>query len=108
MHCCQILFSEAEEPQSPKPAKLLVASGGLTGFGVAQACNLNACVPVACPGLAKQAHPQDLLRIDFSPPEEAPEQFRAMTFNAHGVVEIRPGLSGMGCLTCHLKPHRCC
>ena len=49
MHCCQILFSEAEEPQSPKPAKLLVASGGLTGFGVAQARHLHACAPVAGP-----------------------------------------------------------
>ena len=50
MRCTpQILFSEAEEPQSPKPAKLLVVSGGLTGFGVAQACHLNACVSVACP-----------------------------------------------------------
>ena len=54
-----------------------------------QACLLHAL------DLAKQARLQDLLRIDFSPPEEAPEQFRAMTFDAHGVVEIRPGLSGM-------------
>ena len=41
----------------------LSVAGGLTGFGVAE----------------------DLLCIDFSPPEEAPEEFRAMTFSAPNV-----------------------
>ena len=34
--------------------------GGLTGFGVAK----------------------DLMKLDFSNPEDAPEEFRAVTFNA--------------------------
>ncbi|KAK9842240.1 hypothetical protein WJX81_002174 [Elliptochloris bilobata] len=67
----EVLFLE-DDPQSPKAPKLLVASGGLTGFGVAQ----------------------DLLKIDFSTPEDAPEQFRAKPFDAGEAVEIRPGLSG--------------
>lgn len=35
-------------------------AGGLTGFTVAK----------------------DLMKIDFSPPQEAPEEFRALTFSA--------------------------
>ncbi len=47
-------------------------SGGLTGFGVAQ----------------------DLLNIDFSPPEDAPEEFRAVAFNEKRVTTLRSGKSG--------------
>lgn len=96
----QVLFAEEEEPQSPQaPKTLLKASGGLTGFGVAQAsccfvqlCELASADPVC---LTLRGTAQDLLRIDFSTPEEAPEQFRAIAFDAKEVVEIRPGLSGL-------------
>lgn len=49
-----------------------MVSGGLTGFGVAQ----------------------DLLHIDFSTPEEAPEEFRAQPFNAKRITTLKSGLSG--------------
>ena len=49
-----------------------MVSGGLTGFGVAQ----------------------DLLNIDFSPPEDAPEEFRAVAFNEKRVTTLRSGKSG--------------
>ncbi|KAL3162306.1 hypothetical protein ABBQ32_009993 [Trebouxia sp. C0010 RCD-2024] len=50
----------AEEVEvKPDPDKF-VPSGGLTGFTVAK----------------------DLMKIDFSPPQEAPEEFRALTFSA--------------------------
>ena len=64
---------DEEEDDKPKKAKpKYVVSGGLTGFGVAQ----------------------DLLHIDFSPPEEAPEEFRAMAFNEKRVTTLRSGKSG--------------
>lgn len=66
--------SDAETPshKQPSPTKV-VASAGLVGFNVAQ----------------------DLLALDFSTPEEAPEEFRAMPFNSQKSVEVKPGLSGM-------------
>ena len=66
--------SESEHgdtPKAPTPKKRLVVSGGLTGFGIAQ----------------------DLLQIDFSPPEEAPEEFKAVAFYEEH-KQIKPGLSG--------------
>ncbi|KAL0033536.1 hypothetical protein WJX79_002484 [Trebouxia sp. C0005] len=51
-------YAEEEEAQ-PNPDKF-IPSGGLTGFNVAK----------------------DLLKLDFSSPEEAPEEFRAVVFNA--------------------------
>jgi hypothetical protein len=56
----------------PTPMKI-VASAGLVGFNVAQ----------------------DLLSLDFSTPEEAPDEFRAVPFNSQKSVEVKPGLSGM-------------
>lgn len=63
--------SEYDTPKAPTPKKKLVVSGGLTGFGIAQ----------------------DLLQIDFSPPDEAPEEFRAVAFFDEP-KEVKPGLSG--------------
>lgn len=60
-----------DTPKAPSPKKKLVVSGGLTGFGIAQ----------------------DLLQIDFSPPEEAPEEFKAVAFYEEP-KQIKPGLSG--------------
>lgn len=69
---------EEEEEKQPKKAKpKYVVSGGLTGFGVAQ----------------------DLLHVDFSPPEEAPEEFRAVPFNEKRVTTLRSGKSGDHLLT---------
>ncbi|DBB00990.1 TPA: hypothetical protein ACH3X1_000896 [Trebouxia sp. C0004] len=51
-------YAEEEEAQ-PNPDRF-IPSGGLTGFNVAK----------------------DLLKLDFSSPEEAPEEFRAAVFNA--------------------------
>ncbi|KAL0033640.1 hypothetical protein WJX79_009306 [Trebouxia sp. C0005] len=48
-----------EEEVKPNPDRF-IPSGGLTGFEVAK----------------------DLMKIDFSPPSEAPEEFRALTFTA--------------------------
>lgn len=53
------------------------AAGGLAGFHVAT----------------------DLLQLDFSPPQEAPEEFRAMTFNAPQAAKGKlptPGEPGGG------------
>ena len=60
-----------DTPKAPTPKKKLIVSGGLTGFGIAQ----------------------DLLQIDFSPPEEAPEEFKAVAFYEEP-KQIKPGLSG--------------
>ena len=69
----QVLESEDEEtPKAPEPRKQNVVSGGLVGFGVAE----------------------DLLNIDFSPPEEAPEEFRARPYNAAIPTEVKVGVSG--------------
>ena len=38
---------------------------------------------------------QDLLHIDFSPPEEAPKEFKAMPFNAKRLTTLKSGLSGV-------------
>ena len=70
-----------ETPKAPTPKKRLVVSGGLTGFGIAQ----------------------DLLQIDFSPPEEAPEEFKAVAFYEEP-KQIKPGLSGR----CHCQQIGCC
>lgn len=52
---------EYAEPEEVKPdPDRFVPSGGMTGFDVAK----------------------DLLKIDFSPPKEAPEEFRALSFVA--------------------------
>jgi len=65
-----------EKEEKPKrAAPKYVVSGGLTGFGVAQ----------------------DLLNIDFSPPEEAPAEFRAMAFNEKRVTTLKSGKSGRDC-----------
>ena len=63
---------EEEEKKAKKAKPKYVVSGGLTGFGVAQ----------------------DLLNIDFSPPEEAPEEFRAVPFNEKRVTILKSGKSG--------------
>jgi hypothetical protein len=77
---CEFITLQAYEEESdpdtpshkpPTPMKV-VASAGLVGFNVAQ----------------------DLLTVDFSTPEEAPEEFRAMPFNSQKSVEIKPGFSG--------------
>jgi hypothetical protein len=64
-----------DTPKAPTPKKKIIVSGGLTGFGIAQ----------------------DLLQLDFSPPEEAPEEFKAVAFFEEP-KQIKPGLSG-GCPT---------
>lgn len=67
--------SESEHgdtPKAPSPKKKLIVSGGLTGFGIAQ----------------------DLLQIDFSPPEEAPEEFKAVAFYEEP-KRLKNSLSGM-------------
>lgn len=65
-----------DEPPTPgvKPPerKQNIVSGGLTGFNVAE----------------------DLLNMDFKDPEEVPEEFKAMAYNASSTKEIRKGVSG--------------
>ncbi|KAK9805406.1 hypothetical protein WJX73_001936 [Symbiochloris irregularis] len=62
-----------EEPPTPgvKPPekKQNIVSGGLTGFAVAE----------------------DLLNMDFKDPEEVPEEFKAMAYNATTTKEIKKG-----------------
>jgi hypothetical protein len=79
--------SDSDTPlhKAPSPMKV-VASAGLVGFNVAQ----------------------DLLTLDFSTPEEAPEEFRAMPFNSQKSVEVKPGLSGVPlAIMCLLVGHCC-
>lgn len=71
------LSDDSPVHRPPSPMKI-VASAGLVGFSVAQ----------------------DLLSLDFSTPEEAPEEFRAMPFNRQKSVEIKPGLSGTMLFLC--------
>ncbi len=76
---------ELDEEEDEKPKKAppkYVVSGGLTGFGVAQ----------------------DLLHLDFSTPEEAPKEFKAMPFNAKRLTTLKSGLSGVQ-LRVLLLPH---
>ena len=63
---------DEDDSKTKKAIPKYVVSGGLTGFGVAQ----------------------DLLNIDFSPPDEAPEEFRAVPFNEKRVTTLRSGKSG--------------
>ena len=67
-------MDEDEEEVKEKPVPKYVVSGGLTGFGVAN----------------------DLMFIDFSPPEEAPEEFRATPYNAKKITTLKSGVSGTG------------
>ena len=67
-----LLADDEEEEEKPKPVPKYVVSGGLTGFGVAN----------------------DLMFIDFSPPEEAPEEFRATPYNAKNITTLKSGVSG--------------
>lgn len=80
----QALVEEVEDDgaKPKKAAPKYVVSGGLTGFGVAQ----------------------DLLNIDFSPPEEAPEEFRAVPFNEKRVTTLRSGKSGIHLCACARLP----
>lgn len=68
----QELDDEDDDKPAEKAPPKYVVSGGLTGFGVAQ----------------------DLLHIDFSPPEEAPKEFKAMPFNSKRLTTLKSGLSG--------------
>ena len=64
------------------------AAGGLAGFHVAT----------------------DLLQLDFSPPQEAPEEFRAMTFNAPQAAKGKlptPGEPGLHCHATRLPRASC-
>lgn len=61
---------DPDTPKAPTPKKIIV-SGGLTGFGIAE----------------------DLLRIDFSTPEEAPEEYKAVAFFEEP-DQIGHGISG--------------
>ena len=63
---------EEASPATPMTPQRLVASGGLTGFGVAQ----------------------DLLLLDFSPPDQAPQEFRVTPYDTARVSTPRPGVSG--------------
>ena len=74
IHPKRDLMDEEEEEVKEKPVPKYVVSGGLTGFGVAN----------------------DLMFIDFSPPEEAPEEFRAMPYNAKKITTLKSGVSGTG------------
>ena len=72
LHVQALEEDDEEDSKTKKAIPKYVVSGGLTGFGVAQ----------------------DLLNIDFSPPEEAPEEFRAVPFNEKRVTTLRSGKSG--------------
>lgn len=65
---------EEDEPGAPPTPQRLIVSGGLTGFSVAQ----------------------DLLRLDFSPPEEAPREFRARPYDMQTVTSAKSGVSVSG------------
>ena len=72
---------EPEEDEEEAPSKKKnVVSGGLVGFGVAK----------------------DLLELEFSDPEIAPPEYRAVAYNAAPPVRLRSGLSGE-----HPAAHSC-
>ena len=70
--CLQALEEEEEEARPKTPKQDIVVSGGLVGFGVAQ----------------------DLLKLDFSPEEVAPPEYRAVPYNAALPQRLRSGASG--------------
>ena len=72
---------EEEEEAAPPKKKENVVSGGLIGFGVAK----------------------DLLELDFSDPEVAPPEYRAVAYNQAPPVRLRSGLSGAPSC-CGLEP----
>jgi hypothetical protein len=59
----------ARQPQTPQR---FVAAGGLASFNIAQ----------------------DLLNVEFGPPERAPEQFRAIPYDAQRITTLSSGVSG--------------
>jgi hypothetical protein len=63
---------EEDIPNKPMTPQRLAVSGGLTGFDVAQ----------------------DLLLLDFSSPEQAPAQFRAVPYDAARISTPKAGVSG--------------
>ncbi len=73
---------EEDEPSKPPTPQRFVASGGLAGFNVAQ----------------------DLLNIEFSPPEEAPDEFRSMEYDAERITTLRSGVSGMVTHPVYVQP----
>ena len=70
--CMPIKVLEEASPSKPMTPQRLVVSGGLTGFGVAQ----------------------DLLLLDFSAPDQAPQEFRTTQYDATQISTPRPGVSG--------------
>lgn len=75
--------SDADTPKAATP-KSIVVSGGLTGFGIAK----------------------DLLQIDFSTPEEAPEEYRAVAFYEEP-RSLKPGGPSGAFNLKYSMPHRC-
>ncbi len=70
------LLSQALEvlaPSKPQTPQRFVVSGGLARFNVAQ----------------------DLLNVDFSPPEDAPAEFRAVQYDSERITTLKSGVSGM-------------
>ncbi len=72
MALLQALEPEEERARQPPTPQRYVASGGLASFNVAQ----------------------DLLNIDFSPPEQAPPEFRAVPYDSQRITTLSSGVSG--------------
>ena len=71
MHPNWDLLDDVKE-EKPKEKPKYAVSGGLTGFPCAN----------------------DLLFIDFSPPAEAPEEFRAVAYDSNKLTTLKSGISG--------------
>lgn len=63
---------EEDEPRTPRTPQQFVVAGGLGGLNVAH----------------------DLLNLDFSAPEDAPDEFRNVQYDSQRITTLRSGLSG--------------
>ncbi len=73
-------LADPRAPETPATPQSFIVQGGLASFEVAQ----------------------DLLYLDFSQPEHAPEEFRMLSYNPERTTSLRSGISGMLVLSVHL------
>ena len=68
-------------PETPATPQSFVVEGGLASFEIAQ----------------------DLLYLDFSRPEHAPQEIRRLSFNPERTISLRSGISGVQVLFLHIN-----
>ena len=73
-------LADLRAPDTPATPQSFIVQGGLASFEVAQ----------------------DLLYLDFSQPEHAPQEFRMLSYNPERTTSLRSGISGVHMCWCSL------